>query len=44
MTLPMDGETGLTEWTYPVYGHGSAELKALLASEEWKGAEDLPGG
>lgn len=44
MTLPMDGETGLTEWTYPVYGYGSVELEELLASDEWKGEEDLPGG
>lgn len=44
MTLPMDGDTGMTEWTYPVYGYGSVELVELLASDEWKGEEDLPGG
>ena len=30
-----DEETGLTEWTYPVYGYGSAELKSLLSGDEW---------
>lgn len=35
MTLPMDEETGLTEWTYPVYEYGSAELEGLLSGDEW---------
>ncbi|HIY88194.1 MAG TPA: hypothetical protein H9824_05770 [Candidatus Bacteroides pullicola] len=39
-TLPMDAATGLTEWTYPVYEHGSAELDALLQSDEWASMEE----
>ena len=40
MTLPMDAGTGLTEWTYPVYEHGGAELDALLQSDEWTRTEE----
>lgn len=33
-TLPSD-DTGVVEWTYPVYEHGSPELDALLSSGQW---------
>ena len=41
-TLPA-GDTGAVEWTYPVYLHGSPELAALLASEQWDTAEETAG-
>ena len=33
-TLPSD-ETGVIEWTYPVYNYKSEELDTLLNSDEW---------
>lgn len=41
-TLPSE-DTGVVEWTYPVYEHGSPELAALLASEQWDTAEETAG-
>ena len=32
MTLP---ESGVAEWTYPVYDYASEELNTLLDSESW---------
>lgn len=34
ITLPSE-ETGVIEWTYPVYDYKSEELDALLSSDEW---------
>lgn len=33
-TLPSE-ETGVIEWTYPVYNYKSEELDTLLNSDEW---------
>lgn len=33
-TLPSE-ETGVIEWTYPVYNYNSEELDTLLSSDEW---------
>ena len=33
-TLPSE-ETGVIEWTYPVYNYKSEELDTLLSSDEW---------
>ena len=33
-TLPSE-ETGVIEWTYPVYNYKSEELNTLLNSDEW---------
>lgn len=33
-TLPSE-ETGVIEWTYPVYDYKSEELDTLLSSDEW---------
>ena len=33
-TLPSD-ETGVIEWTYPVYNYKSEELDTLLNSDDW---------
>ena len=33
-TLPSD-ETGVIEWTYPVYNYKSEEFDTLLNSDEW---------
>lgn len=33
-TLPSE-ETGVIEWTYPVYNYGSDKLNSLLNSKEW---------
>ena len=33
-TLPSE-ETGVIEWTYPVYDYKSEELNTLLNSDEW---------
>lgn len=43
MTLPMDEETGLTEWTYPVYEYNSESLNNLLASNEWAMQDETEG-
>lgn len=34
ITLPSE-ETGVIEWTYPVYNYKSEELNTLLNSDEW---------
>ena len=34
-TLPMHGDTGMPEWTYPVYEYNSDDLYDLLHSYEW---------
>lgn len=33
-TLPSE-ETGVIEWTYPVYDYKSEKLDTLLSSDEW---------
>lgn len=34
-------ETGVIEWTYPVYEYKSKELNELLASKEWTAEEEI---
>ena len=40
-TLPSE-ETGVIEWTYPVYEYKSKELNELLAGKEWAAEENVP--
>lgn len=39
-TLPSE-ETGVIEWTYPVYNYKSEELDTLLSSDEWSEKEEI---
>lgn len=33
-TLPSE-DTGIIEWTYPIYDYNSSELDTLLSSDKW---------
>ena len=34
-------DTGLVEWTYPVYNYNTTELNNLLNSSEWSSEETI---
>lgn len=39
-TLPSE-DTGIIEWTYPVYNYNTTELNNLLNSSEWSSEETI---
>lgn len=39
VTLPAE-DTGVIEWTYPIYNYNTTELTALLSSDEWSSKEE----
>lgn len=38
-TLPSE-DTGIIEWTYPIYDYNSSELDTLLSSDKWLTKDD----
>lgn len=38
-TLPLE-DTGIIEWTYPIYDYNSSELDTLLSSDKWLTKDD----